>query len=166
MEFGIKRNKRSGPCGPGLVLSKSQRGRLCVKPKTKGPSLKELRAQSKSLGLKVTKKKNGKTVLANKADLKRRITRTLNSSGLASSFGKYKKGQRNKRAAVCGPGLKRSKYQKGRLCVKDLPKVSLRDLQRQALSMRLSIYKKKKDGSPSSTLANKRTLKLRISRAM
>lgn len=166
MEFGKKRNRRRGPCAPGLVLSKSQRGRLCVKPKTKGPSLMELRAQATSLGLKLTKKKNGKTVLADKATLKRRITRTLGESGLTSSFGKYRKGQRNKRKGPCGPGLKPSRYQKGRLCVRDLPRVTLDDLQRQALSMGLSIYKKKKDGSPGSTPANKRTLKLRISRAM
>lgn len=168
MYFGAKKNKRMGPCGPGLVLSPSGRGRLCVKPKSKEPTRMQLVAQAKQLGLSVTKKKDGRSVAADKSTLKRRITRALRESGLASSFGyKYRKGMKNKRMGPCGPGLKRSKFQKGRACVTPKPpKVTTLDLQRQALGLGLSIYKKKKDGSDSASPANKRTLKLRISRAL
>lgn len=168
--FGAKKNKRMGPCGPGLVLSPSARGRLCVKEKPKGPTVPQLREQAQSLGLSVYKRgKDKKIVLADKTTLIKRINRALRESGLASSFGrkyKYTKGMKNKRMGPCGPGLRRAKFQKGRACVKDLPKVTLLDLQRQALAMGLSIYKKKKDGSDSASPANKRTLKLRISRAL
>lgn len=168
--FGAKKNKRMGPCGPGLELSPSGRGRLCVKTKPKGPTRMELVTQAKQLGLSVTKKKDGRRVAADKATLKRRITRALRESGLSSSFGrkyKYRKGMKNKRMGPCGPGLRRAKFQKGRACVTPKPpKVTTLDLQRQALGLGLSIYKKKKDGSDSASPANKRTLKLRISRAL
>lgn len=167
MQYG-KKNKRMGPCGSGLVVSKNSRGRLCVKPKSKEPTRMQLVMRAKQLGLSVSKKKDGRKVAADKATLKRRITRALRESGAASLFGyKYRKGMRNKRMGPCGSGLVRSKFQKGRTCVRPKPpKVTTLDLQRQALQMGLSIYKKKKDGSESASPANKRTLKLRISRAL
>ncbi len=163
MDFG-KKNRRRGPCGPGMVLSKNSRGRLCVKAKPKKETRMELVEQARRLGLSITKKKNGLTVPADKTTLKRRITSAIRRSNL-NLFGrayKYKKGLTNKRLSPCPPGLKRSKYQKGRLCVKDLPKVTTLELRAQARRLGLSVHKKKKDGSPSKTFANKRTLKLRI----